>query len=213
MKLKISYNAPVVLSFAGVAGLALLLGWITDMTSTREFFTAWPRFDVPDFWNHLGLVTHIFGHANWQHFMGNFFIILLIGPLLEERYGSVFLAEMILITALVTGLTNVALFDTALIGASGIVFMMILLSSFVNYQKGEIPLTFILVAVIFLGGELADIFKQDHISQYAHIVGGLLGAGFGFAVARNKKPKGGEPPAGGATGEGGSEGSSTVALP
>lgn len=202
MKLpKISYNAPVILTFTLIAGVSLFLGWLTDMSSTQNFFMSYPSFDLPKWWYHLGVVTHIFGHANWQHFMGNFFIILLIGPLLEERYGSSFLMEMIFITALLTGLCNAIFFSSALIGASGIVFMLILLGSFVNYEKGEIPLTFILVAGIFLGGELVDIFKEDNISQFAHIAGGLIGAAFGFALARRKSKAD--------TGSGGSSGGST----
>jgi membrane associated rhomboid family serine protease len=87
---------------------------------------------------------------------------------------------MILITALITGILNVLLFNTALMGASGVVFMMILLSSFTNFSKGEIPLTFILVLVLYLGGELVNSLKSDNISNFAHIVGGFCGSLFGF---------------------------------
>jgi len=41
-------------------------------------------------------------------------------------------------------------------GASGVVFMFILLSSFVNFKKGRIPITFILVVIIYLGGEVMN---------------------------------------------------------
>jgi hypothetical protein len=79
-------------------------------------------------------------------------------------------------------------FNTALLGASGIVFMLILLASTANLRQGQIPLTFLLVAVLFLGGEVVDAFKNDHISQMAHLVGGLAGAAFGFAsVGKSKK--------------------------
>ena len=46
-------------------------------------------------------------------------MILLLGPVLEERHGSGSLLVMIVITALVTGVINVAFLDTALLGASG----------------------------------------------------------------------------------------------
>ena len=54
--------------------------------------------------------------------------------------------EMILVTALLTALLNAVFFNTGLLGASGIVFMLILLSSCANIRAGEIPLTLILVA-------------------------------------------------------------------
>jgi membrane associated rhomboid family serine protease len=58
--------------------------------------------------------------------------------------------------------------------------MMILLSSFTNFNKGEIPLTFILVLLLYLGQQVVDSFKADNVSQFAHIVGGLCGSLFGF---------------------------------
>ena len=112
--------------------------------------------------------------------IANFSFILLIGPILEENYGSVSLLFMILITALVTGILNVLFFPKPLMGASGVVFMMILLASFTNFNRGEIPLTFILVLILYLGRELVNSFSANNISEFAHIVGGFCGSLFGF---------------------------------
>ena len=90
------------------------------------------------------------------------------------------MAIMTLITAFVTGILNVLLFQTGLMGASGIVFMMILLSSFTNFNKGEIPLTFILVLVLYLGKEVFNAFRDNNISEFGHIIGGLCGSIFGY---------------------------------
>jgi membrane associated rhomboid family serine protease len=128
----------------------------------------------------LSLLTHIAGHANWTHLLSNFSIILLIGPILEENYGSRSLLMMIAITALVTGVLNALFFRTALMGASGVVFMMILLASFTNFSRGEIPLTFILVLVLYLGREIFNAFHSNNISEFAHIAGGFCGSLFGF---------------------------------
>ena len=107
-------------------------------------------------------------------------MILLIGPLLEEKYGSGRLFEMVLITAAVTSLLNLLLFSTSIAGASGIVFMLILLGSFANIKSGQIPLTFIIIATLFLSGEVAASLKADRISQFSHLAGGLVGACYGF---------------------------------
>ena len=180
--MRIKYNAPTVLSFALVCALVLLL----SQTILRGLAEAW--FMVPGRGgfspasprNWVCLVTHVAGHSSWTHLVNNFSLILLIGPMLEENYGSRPLLVMILITALITGILNVLLFNTALMGASGVVFMMILLSSFTNFSKGEIPLTFILVLLLYLGGELVNSLKSDNISNFAHIVGGFCGSLFGF---------------------------------
>jgi len=134
---------------------------------------------------YIRLFTHIAGHANWLHLFGNFTLILLIGPMLEEKYGSRLMLIMILTTALVTGLLNMALFDTGLMGASGVAFMLIILSSITRIKSGFIPLTFILIVALFLGKEVFDAFEQDSISQFAHIMGGICGSVFGFMRQNN----------------------------
>ncbi len=138
--------------------------------------------------DYVALFSHVVGHSSWKHLLGNFTLILLLGPLLEERHGSGALLFMILCTALVTSLLNLFIFKTYVLGASGIVFMFILLASTANVRVGEIPLTFIAVAVLYLGGELVAAFKNDQVSQMAHLIGGLAGAAFGFLGAKTKGP-------------------------
>ncbi len=91
---------------------------------------------------------------------------------------------MMVITALLTGLVNSLFFSTGLMGASGIAFMLILLSSFTNIVEGEIPLTFILVAILFLGREVIGSLESDDISQFAHIAGGVAGSVFGRSLVK-----------------------------
>jgi GlpG protein len=113
--------------------------------------------------------------------------LLLLGPMLEEKYSSQTLAAAVAITAVVTSLINYLFFPSvALCGASGVVFAFIMLSSFTSFKEGEIPLTFLLVAVFFIGQQIYEgITVQDHISNTAHIAGGMIGSllGYGF----NKK--------------------------
>ena len=196
MKLKITYNSPVVLTFTLLAvAVYLIPGSFEDLArdpqSLRSWFVAYPKLGEPfGARSYVGLVSHILGHANWEHLLGNFMLILLIGPILEERHGSLPLLAMIAITALVTGIANVALSNHILLGASGVVFMMILLASTANIRQGEIPLTFIAVALVYLGGEVYRAFRADDgISHMAHLVGGAVGAAFGFLGARSAKPK------------------------
>lgn len=111
-------------------------------------------------------------------------IILLVGPVLEEKYGSKNIFFMILCTALITGVFNIIFFPrVALLGASGIAFMFIVLVSFVNVKRDTIPLTFILVIVLYLAGEIYNgIFASDNIAQITHIIGGVLGGLFGYIL-------------------------------
>ncbi len=145
-----------------------------------NYFMVGNTVDVSNPLSLFTLVSHIFGHASLEHLLSNLTFILLIGPIVEEKYGSNRTLLMILITGLITGLLNVLFFNTGLIGASGIVFMLILLVSFTNSKSGEIPLTFVLVAILFIGKEILQSLNTDQVSQFAHIMGGLCGSVFGF---------------------------------
>lgn len=177
--MKISFNAPVTLALTVAAIGAMVLSMLTEGKSTEAFFSTYPEGGVSAL-SLLRMLTHILGHAGWDHLLANFTLILILGPLLEEKYGSLALAAMIVITAFVTSLFNNLLFSTGLLGASGIVFMMILLSSFSNIKSGQIPVTFIIVVILFLGREVVAAFHQDNISQFAHLAGGISGSIFGF---------------------------------
>ena len=115
-------------------------------------------------------------------------LLLLVGPGLEEKYGSGTMVWMIALTSLVTGLVQFIFFPTTvLLGASGVVFMMIVLSSFTEMGKEGIPITLILVVIFYLGGELMDgLTTADNVSQLTHIVGGVCGLVFGFSIKRRR---------------------------
>lgn len=183
---RIHYNSPVILTYTFLSLIVLIIGNATDMASTRLLFSVY-KGNLKDIFFYIRLFGHVLGHVNWEHFVNNFLIILLVGPMLEMKYGSKNMFNMIVITAVATGIMNVIFFDTALLGASGIAFMLIILSSFVNIKKGSIPLTLILTASLYIGREVVAGFSaNDNISQFAHIAGGICGCVFGFTLGSGK---------------------------
>lgn len=185
-KLRIHFNSPVILTYTllslALVVISLLTGnWV--LKSFGLFYSSWadPRM-------YLRMLSHILVHADFEHFVGNFMFILAIGPMVEEKYGSKRLLQMILLTALITAAINLIFFrNILLVGASGVVFMLILLASFVNIQEKRIPLTVILVAVLFIGNEIVNgIIANDNISQLSHIIGGLCGGVFGYVLSRKR---------------------------
>lgn len=177
--MSLKYNSPIILTFALLCSAIFFADKFLAGT-LMNFFSVGNQiyWDSPS--SILSLVSHIFGHGSLDHLLGNMTFILLLGPIIEEKYGSRFTAIMILVTGIITGLLNVTFFDTGLLGASGIVFMLILLVSFTNVRRGEVPLTFILVALLFVGKEVIYSLQPDHVSQFAHIIGGACGSLFGF---------------------------------
>lgn len=182
---RIQYNSPVILTYFFLSLLVLVLSFLTRGFSNDFLFMVYRPKNI-DILTFFRVFSHILGHASFEHFFNNFILILLLGPLLEEKYGSKIMLFMILFTALVTGIFQIVFFNTALLGASGIAFMLVVLTSISNFQKGKIPLTFIIIIVIFLGKEIILGFTvKDHISRIAHIIGGLCGAFLGFNINEN----------------------------
>lgn len=184
---RIQYNSPAMLTFALISLAALGLGYLTNGHSNWLLFSVY-RAPFSDPLMYLRIFTHAIGHANAAHFLNNFVLILLVGPMLEEKYGGKSLCFMMIVTAFVTGVLHMLISDAAKLGASGIVFMLILLSSFTNLQKGRIPLTLILAMGIFIGREIlasAAAGGDSNIAYMSHIAGGLCGALFGY-VANEK---------------------------
>lgn len=185
-KITFTFNAPVVLLFAALSLAVLILGNCTGGETTTKYFCTY-RSSLLNPLTYLRLFTHVLGHSSLEHYVGNMLFILLLGPILEEKYGSSRMLTMILITALVTGLVNNIFFTTGLLGASGIVFMMIVLSSMVSLRQGEIPVTMILVIILYLGNEVIQgVFSRDNISQLTHILGGICGIIFGIVYKGRK---------------------------
>ncbi|MBQ9007296.1 MAG: rhomboid family intramembrane serine protease [Atopobiaceae bacterium] len=187
---RVTFNSPVVLGFVFLCVAERLLSMATGGLSTRALFMTYHS-SLTDPLTYVRMVTHVFGHSGWDHLVSNMSYVLLLGPLLEEKYGSRTLAEIMVLTALACSLANFVLFPRlALCGASGICFAFILLSSVTSLEEGEIPLTFLLVAALFLGQQVvAGVLVQDDVSNLSHVIGGLVGAAAGFALANTGRQR------------------------
>ncbi|MBQ1519675.1 MAG: rhomboid family intramembrane serine protease [Ruminococcus sp.] len=186
-KLDISFNSPIVLTFSMICLAALIMGTLTGGITNDLLFSVY-RSSLASPFTYLRFIGHVFGHVGWDHFIGNITLLLLIGPMLEEKYGSKNILFVILATAVITGLVNFIFFPHVhLLGASGVVFAFILLSSFTSISDGKIPLTFLLVLIIYMGGQVYDaLFVKDNVSNLTHIIGGGVGSVLGYVMTKNK---------------------------
>ena len=116
------YNSYVTLTFFFSSLAVLILNTLTFGAANKYLFSTEKK-SLLNPLTYIRLFTHILGHSDWNHFSGNFLKILLLGPLIEEKYGSIEFLIMILITALVTGIVNYIKGDTRLCGASGVAFI------------------------------------------------------------------------------------------
>ena len=184
---RIHYNSPVVLTFALLSLAVLVCGKLTGGQSTAKLFSVYYS-PLTDTLTYPRFFLHILGHSGYEHYIGNMLLLLVVGPPLEEKYGSKSLLMAIMITAFISGSIQWAMFPRqGLLGASGIVFMMIVMSSLAGMRDRSIPMTLILVAVLYLGREVLDgILKKDNISQITHVIGGICGAAIGYALSGKK---------------------------
>lgn len=176
---KIKYNAPVTLTFALICLIATIIDQLTLGYANYYFFSVY-RSSMLDPLFYFRLIAHVFGHISFAHFTSNMTIFLILGPLLEEKYGSKKLFSIIMLVALITGIIHLMISKDALLGASGVVFSFIILASITGKEEG-IPLTFIIVTIIYLSNEIiTGITNHDTISQMTHIIGGVSGAAIGL---------------------------------
>ena len=184
---RITYNARVTITFALICFAVQLLDLATGGRSNEALFSVY-RSSLLNPLTWLRFVGHIFGHAGWDHLIGNMMYLLILGPMLEEKYGTRNMVIVIVTTALVTGISHFILFPRiAMLGASGVVFAFILLSSITGFEEHTIPLTFLMVAALYLGQQIYDMVTAvDNISHLSHILGGATGAALGFAMNRRR---------------------------
>ena len=189
-RIGISFNSPVILGFAAVCVIAQILNMVTGGASNRAVFSVYGASLLnPLTW--VRCVGHVFGHAGWDHLIGNLMYILILGPMIEEKYGARNTAVIILATAAVTGIISMIFFPRImLLGASGVVFAFILIGSITAKEDRKIPVTFILVALLYIGQQVwQGVTQRDSISQMSHIIGGITGSVLGFTLNASQHKK------------------------
>lgn len=173
------YNAVVTLTIFFISLAVLLLDKITKGKANRKIFST-ERASLLNPLTYIRFFTHILGHSDWDHLTSNYLKILLLGPLIEEKYGSINYLIMILLTAFVVAVYNFIKGKEWLKGASCISFMLTVLSAFVNMTENKIPITLILIILFYIIDEIKKLKKNDNIAHDSHLIGGVCGAVFGF---------------------------------
>lgn len=174
---KFQYNATVILSFFFICLIILIIDKIMRGKFSTMFFSSGRNDSLLNPLTYFKLVSHSLGHSNWDHLYSNFLKILLIGPLIEEKYGSYQLLIMMIITSLIIGIINRLFSKNRILGASGIAYMLIVLCSFVNIEDGKIPLTLVLILLFFVVDEIINLLrrKKDGVSHLGHVTGAICG--------------------------------------
>lgn len=183
---KFDYNAPVILTYFFICLIILLIDKLCKGKFSATFFTTYKNDSLLNPLTYFKLISHSLGHTDWDHLYSNFIKILLIGPLIEEKYGSINLLIAMILTSLIIGIINKLFGKGGILGASGVAYMLILLSSFVNMENGKIPITLTLIILFFVVDEVIKLFrrKKDGVSHLGHITGAICGVVFGILTLK-----------------------------
>ena len=181
----LKYNAPVTLTFALLSLLALALNELTDGWTTQNLFCFF-KSPFSDYLTYPRAVLHVLGNTSLTTCTGNIIVLLVIGPAAEERFGSAKVLFAVLLTALAGAAIMWFLFpESTIMGASGVLFCMMLLTSFASMRGGAIPITLILVIILYLGSEILQaVTGTAGLQELTHIAGGVVGLLLGLVFSR-----------------------------
>ena len=199
VNLKVSYDAPVTLTFVIICAVLFLLNTFLIKNGAMDKLLSSPTstagslpFIVSQPLSYLRLLLYIFGAGEGSVLITNLILIMLLGPAMEERYGSVIIGIMIFVSALFSGVLNACFCMESLTGAVPVVSMMIFLNAFMSFSKKKFPLSFAAVMVLFV---VLEVFGgAGAIRIIICIAGGLCGSLFAFLTspkARAEKKRGG----------------------
>ena len=192
LNLKVSYDAPVTLSFVIICAFFFLLNSFVIKSGALGKILASPTtqagalpFIVSQPVSYIRLLLHVFGSTDGSGLITNLILVMLLGPAMEERYGSVIIGIMIFVSALFSGVLNACFCSESLVGAVPVVCMMIFLNSFMSFSKKTFPLSFAAVIVLFV---FLEVFSgAGAVRIIICIAGGLCGSLFAFLTSPKVK--------------------------
>ena len=200
IKIKFSYDSPVALSFAIITVLVYLLNTLVLKGKIDSFFYAPTAasgefaFNFKEAASYLRLVLYQFGYFDLYFLFRDLIIILLLGQILEERYGSVIMGLMMFFSSLFSGVLNACFCTGKIYGAASIVIMMVFLNTLTSISKKNVSILSVATIALVV---CSEFFTKSHgfLGVIVSVAGGLCGSLFAFlaspkARAATKKESG-----------------------
>lgn len=190
LKLKFHYDSPVMLTFAFVTLIVFILDAFALKGKLKDMWLVTPTaaggqfpFSFSDFPSILRLFIHVFGYSQNEVLICNLIFILLLGPQMEERYGSVIIGIMIFVSALFSGVLNACFCKNAVCGAEPVVFMLILLWTMMQLSRSKISASAIAVIALFIAMLIFRKNPNGVVGVAVIAAGGLCGSLFAFLTS------------------------------
>jgi len=145
------------------------------------------------------LVTYMFLHGNWMHFLVNAIAIWGSGGIVEKDIGSSRFALTYLVSGVMAGLVHSFLNTSSeihLVGSSGAIFgiiaVLFLLMPFKITFTLIIPLPSVLVGIMLSAAEFSAVWLATDaaVAHDAHLGGFIIGCLCAFAIDRRRALRG-----------------------
>ncbi len=174
-----------------------MASYYPETLQLNRLFAIKPAHIVSDlnqsWWHFFRLGTALFLHGNWQHWVGNMLLFLIIAVPLEKRVGGFWFLVIFFITGFAGNILSIYQLNASthyLLGASGAVSgllgawlllfpqqkISIIIPIGFYMQKAKIPV--LLLAFIWLAIQVILQFSSNHnypIVWSSHIVGFIVG--------------------------------------
>ncbi len=151
-----SFDAPIsiLLVFAYIAAYALDVSLRSRLPLPEgQSLTSWllccSTMDVRAPLDYVRLFAHVLGSDSWIPLLRNVLVLLVLGRSAEEGAGSLPLAVMLLLSALVSGVIACLLPGLSAQGPDPLIFMLLLLNFFISLSGSVISFSWILAFLAF----------------------------------------------------------------
>ena len=190
LKLKFVYDAPVMLSFVLAVLVIFMLDTFVFKGTLAEKWLLSPTaaegslpFAFSDFTSILRLFLHVLGGRDIPFLICNLIFILLLGPQMEERYGSVIIGIMIFVAALFSGVLNACFCKVPVSGSEPVVFMLILLCAMMHLSRSKVSASALAVIILFAVMLVLRKNPNGTAGVLITLAGGLCGSLFAFLTS------------------------------
>ncbi len=136
-----------------------------------------------------GLVTSIFSHFEFMHFLFNMLFLFFAGQLYEQLFGSKKLLNIYILGGMAGGILEIIAHElfpalsnaqSIVVGASGSIMAIFIAAAMYRPNTkimlfGILPIRIIVLAGIYFLYDLLSLGMPDGTAHFAHIGGGIIG--------------------------------------
>ncbi len=185
-KISVGFTAPITTIFSLLCIAVFLIQASAPQHITNLLFfvggnsSSPTPFDRTSIFDYLTIFTHLFGSKNAYTLLINTAYILLLSPRIEQAYGKGLLSLMFIITAFITGVLSTLFVSTHVMGAQGIVFLLLLLNILADAKTKTIPITIIFSSLLYVSFITFDSTTIGVAEKITPFIGSLCASIFGF---------------------------------